>query len=370
MKRKKSPLSQITLFEAAPMSGVTVDRANGVIEGVSVITSGIKARGHDLEVDDTTVAQMLSCGKEMGTVTVKWNHQTGADAVNGFLTNFRADGKQLRADWHLLKSHDKYEQAMELAERMPSNIGLSAAFSGKEETKGNKKFARCSELIAVDLVAQPAANPSGLFSRRVDSLENDMPKEEQENQEPTLADVLAEVRSMNGRLQAIEDAIENADSEEEPEEEESEEEQEAPEAAPGTVEAELSELRRAVVFLSRERDRDIEEAEEAQVSHAFAVINEKVTMLAEQNAKLTAENSALMEAFKTRGGKAASVNLSDSSGPVTMLEAGQPGDDWEKLVQEKKAGGMTAPEAIAFAVKNRPDLYQVHLARIGVVTSL
>lgn len=351
------------------MSGVTVDRANGVIEGVSVITSGIKARGHDLEVDDTTVAQMLSCGKEMGTVPVKWNHQTGADAVNGFLTNFRADGKQLRADWHLLKSHDKYEQAMELAERMPSNIGLSAAFSGKEETKGTKKFARCSELIAVDLVAQPAANPSGLFSRRVDRPENDMPNEEQENQEPTLSDVLAEVRSMNGRLQAIEDAIENADFEEDPEEDE-EEEQEAPEAAPGTVEANLSELRRAVVFLSRERDRDIEEAEEAQVSHAFAVINKKVTMLAEQNAKLTAENSALMEVFITRGGKAASVNLSDSSGPVTTLEAGQPGDDWEKLVQEKTAGGMARTEAIAFAVKNRPDLYQVHLARIGVVTTL
>ena len=64
----------------------------------------------------------------MGQVPVKWNHKTGADAVNGYVTNFHIDGQNLRGEWHLLKTHSQFQQALELAERMPRNIGLSAAF--------------------------------------------------------------------------------------------------------------------------------------------------------------------------------------------------------------------------------------------------
>ena len=58
---------------------------------------------------------------------------------------------------------------MERAERMPESFGLSAAFMGESEFMDGRPTARCTELLAVDCVAQPAANPNGLFSRRVDT---------------------------------------------------------------------------------------------------------------------------------------------------------------------------------------------------------
>lgn len=50
----------VTYQFSANLCAENVDAANGVIHGVSVITAGIVARGHDLAVDDTTLAQMLS----------------------------------------------------------------------------------------------------------------------------------------------------------------------------------------------------------------------------------------------------------------------------------------------------------------------
>ncbi len=141
-----------------------IDKENGIIHGVSLITGGIKARGHDLEVDHTTLQQLFLCASKMGQVPVKWNHKTGADAVNGYVTNFWIDDDKLRGDWHLLQTHSQYQQALELAERMPKNIGLSAAFVPPEILTGRDVGkARCEELISVDLVAQPAANPGGLL---------------------------------------------------------------------------------------------------------------------------------------------------------------------------------------------------------------
>lgn len=144
-----------------------IDKDNGIIHGVSLITGGIKAKGHDLEVDDTTIQQLFDCAQKMKQVPVKWNHRTGADAVNGYVTNFWIDPNEnkLRGDWHLLKSHAQFEQAIELAERMPGNIGLSAAFLPPEvPLRKDAGKARCEELVSVDLVAQPAANPGGLLS--------------------------------------------------------------------------------------------------------------------------------------------------------------------------------------------------------------
>lgn len=152
-------------FQFSPLSPARIDRAAGTIHGVSVLTEG-SARGHEIEVDSKTLRQMKACADAMGTVPVKWNHKTGADAVAGYLDHFRIDGRKLLADWSLLKSHGQFDQAMEMAERMPQNVGLSAAFMGKDEVSGGRTIARCSELISVDLVAQPAANPDGLFEAK------------------------------------------------------------------------------------------------------------------------------------------------------------------------------------------------------------
>ena len=114
---------QIYHFEFTTLEGV-VNAEDGVIEGVSVITGGVQAKGHNLEVDATTLEQMRDLGIEKGQVPVKWNHKSGADAVNGFLQNFRIKGKKLLADWHLLKTHPQYDQALELGELLDVNEQL------------------------------------------------------------------------------------------------------------------------------------------------------------------------------------------------------------------------------------------------------
>lgn len=208
----------------APFVKQKVDPANGVIYGVSVITSGIKARGHDLEVDSTTLSQIKECAEKLGTVPVKWNHRTGADAVAGYLENFRIEGGKLLGDWHLLKSHSQYGQAIEMAERMPRNVGLSAAFMGEDELSGGVKKARCSELISVDLVAQPAANPDGLFEAKLPSQPTELAsqvdtanQDRMENTqttptaaaqgEPSLKDVLAALTQLSEQVAAQQETI-------------------------------------------------------------------------------------------------------------------------------------------------------------------
>ncbi len=184
-------LRTIQLDACGPMGG-RVDRANGIIHGVSVLTAGIEAIGHDLHVDDLSTSQMLACGRSKDQVPVKLDHGSGIKNVCGYLSEFRMDGAQLRADWHLLKTHEEFEATMERAERMPKCFGMSPAFKGKDEVVGGKKFARCTELLAVDCVAMPAANPDGLLEAAVDTHGNRMAENTTtEEQEPTLRDVMA-----------------------------------------------------------------------------------------------------------------------------------------------------------------------------------
>ncbi|EIQ01056.1 hypothetical protein OpiT1DRAFT_05620 [Opitutaceae bacterium TAV1] len=150
-----------------------VDKVNAVIRGVSVITSGLIARGHDLEVDNTTLDQIKTCAETKGQVPVKIDHKSGAAAVCGYLTNFHLDGAKLKADWHLLKTHPQKDTILEVAEVMPRGVGLSASFlppAKTEKTASGKNAARCEELISVDYVTLPAANPDGMFEAKpVDS---------------------------------------------------------------------------------------------------------------------------------------------------------------------------------------------------------
>jgi hypothetical protein len=146
-----------------PFSG-TVDFDNAIIRDVAVITGDVEAEGHDLVVDATTVKQLHPLAKKK--VPVNLDHGSGIKDTCGFLTNFHIDDNKLRADWHLLKSHDETPKMLERADVMPECFGLSVKFKGGGEKKGMKKFARADKLISVDCVAQPAANPEGLFSAK------------------------------------------------------------------------------------------------------------------------------------------------------------------------------------------------------------
>jgi hypothetical protein len=134
----------------------------------------------------------------MGGLKVKTDHYTGFNEIVGALKNFVIDGDQLRADLYLLKNHEATARILEMAELMPDTFGLSISFSGEHQETDDTVFARCSEIYSADLVDTPAANPSGLFSAKVDSMEKAM-------DEKQFAEALAAALSpINDKLSAFE----------------------------------------------------------------------------------------------------------------------------------------------------------------------
>lgn len=384
---------------AATLGGSTVDKEAGVIRGVSIITSGVTAKGHNLEVDETTLAQMLACATTKKKVAVKWNHKTGADAVAGYLKNFRVEGNKLKADWHLLKTHERFNHALELAEEMPEQVGLSASFMGQSELadgtkvfdpdektktqftivdgkrvplpKGKKIYARCKDLASVDLVASPAANPSGLFEEgSVDTPAEVMADKPTPGGEPTLADVMAGLTSLSAaitsqgeRLGALETFHQEFSAALEAEDEELEEE---PETA-----TEFDSIEGSLRYLSERLEQIEDEKETAAQEHAFSVIENKMSELMELNEELAEQNAAMAHALKefaaktkstvrfsatTEGGIEPIIESREGSGKQTAFQA---------RVKALKAEGKTGPEAISFAVGEDPDRYEQHLEAIG-----
>lgn len=144
-----------------------VDREAGVIHGCAVASIG-EARGHDLWIDGKTLGELKDAAEYYRNgVKVKVDHKSGVMATIGYLRGFQIDGDVLRADLHVLKTAGDREKLFEMAETIPDTFGLSVSFTGKDETKDGKTFARCDRkggLLSVDIVTEAAANPQGLFS--------------------------------------------------------------------------------------------------------------------------------------------------------------------------------------------------------------
>lgn len=399
-------LGSLVQFNAPAFEPEKVDTVNAVIRGVSVITSGLIARGHDLEVDDKTLKQMMLCAQEKGQVPVKVDHKSGAGAVCGFLTDFRLDGAKLKADWHLLQSHPQKEQILETAQRMPRGVGLSAAFLSpdkSETTKSGKKAARCHDLLSVDYVTLPAANPDGMFAAKVDTPSSAMTPEQlaaaindavtkalapitekldaQAKQlnlisnPPSLEDLanmsdeqladlgltvedvqaaLSEVEAGNGAegelnedgtakaAATTEGAVDGKVAAAAP-------------AATGAVGAALSALTKQVTELHARFKSQDEAAELSEVETLFAQVNEKAEAL-------VAENTRLHEALTT-GGKAVSAGVEKA---VRFSTKTTSKGKFQELVQlgvdEKK---LTKAQAFETARKDDPEAFQAYLVEIG-----
>jgi hypothetical protein len=176
-----------------------IDAQAATISDVSVITVG-EAKGHGLQIDAQTLVEVKAAAETYaGGLKVKTDHYTGFNEIVGTLKNFRIDGDQLRADLFLLKNHDATARILEMAELMPDTFGLSISFTGEhEESDNDVVFARCTEIYSADLVDAPAANPTGLFSVKVDS-------EKKAMDEKQFAEALASALApINDKLSAFE----------------------------------------------------------------------------------------------------------------------------------------------------------------------
>lgn len=191
----------ITRFRTMPATGAAprVDREAGVIRGASA-TQAVEALGHGVMLDAKTLKQVADLGNAAGGkgLKVRFTHpgmcSDGLGTMVGHATNFRVEGDRVPCDIALDPSSktsprgDQYNYVLDMAERNPTDFGLSIVFSGspvfvledgseveaiwscgkyqkpKNAVGGDLPLARVDKLYAVDFVDEPAANRDGLFA--------------------------------------------------------------------------------------------------------------------------------------------------------------------------------------------------------------
>ena len=407
-----------TIYFIADASGCKVDRTKGIVFGVSVITGGVKAKGHDLWTDNTTLLQMKEKGDERGKVLVKENHKnpgggtTGVDAMVGFLTGFRVEDGKTKADLHFYSSHPRRDLYLDAAENTPELFGLSAAFIPPEkgEVKAGKKMARVDELVSVDLVTTPAANPSGLFSAGVDSSDGAMSNNNSGAEDP----ILAAIKQLTGQLdafkQSVEDRLTNIEAASQPEltlgdlaemtdeqlaeagytreqvdtliesaiaeaeaagakADEGADGAQAGTAAPAAeaaapAGAALSALTKQVQELQAQNDALVQRLEAEDAAAHQAAVNQEFAAVEEALETLSAENEALRLAVKSAGSKPVSAGRD-----IIGFEAkgGKHSDgSFESIVELSVKGGKKRHTAMLEAIREHPTEYAAFKARMGV----
>ena len=132
-------------------------------KGISAITAG-PALGHDCIIDQVTLEQVCQLGNESSPVKVFPDHDESVSDLIGAMTNFRIEGEQVKCDLELIGEHPMANYYGKILSIFPEALGFSIAWIGSVIEEAGQQVARLVELTSVDLVSQPAANPSGLYS--------------------------------------------------------------------------------------------------------------------------------------------------------------------------------------------------------------
>ena len=304
-------MEQVITFAA---STGAIDAEAGVIRGVSLITKG-PALGHGVMIDDKTLEQVKTAAEQYaGGLKVKLDHASGAGDIIGYIDTLRIDGEKLLGDMHLLQNSPHRDYILEIAQRIPDTFGLSIAFSGPSEKSADKltTLQRCSEIYSVDLVSEPAANPSGFFARKLklQIAEVEQPSAEIEIKLPMNEEMIKQIEGMiQSAMMSMHDKL-------------------------------------------------------AKLESALPPIEEKPAAMSAQNevvqlAANTAALAAVKEFAKSFGAPAAPVASAEAPKPVVQAQK------FEEIVAAKALelkGDKSA--AISFAIKNHADLYVAYRARV------
>jgi hypothetical protein len=250
-----------------------------------------------------------------GGLKVKLDHSGGAGDIVGYIDALRIDGEKLLGDLHLLQNSPHRAYILEIAQRIPDTFGLSIAFSGPSEKSSDKltTLQRCSEIYSVDLVSEPAANPSGFFARKLKQLQTG------EIEQPE-AKIEIELPMNEEMKKAIEGMIQSA--------------------------------------MMGMNDKI------AKLESALPPVEDKPAAMSAQNevvqlAANTAALAAVKEFAKSFGAPAAPVASAEAPKPAVQSQK------FEEIVAAKASelkGDKSA--AISFAIKNHADLYAAYRARV------
>jgi hypothetical protein len=305
-------MEQVITFAA---STGAIDTEAGVIRGVSLITKG-PALGHGVMIDDKTLEQVKTAAEQYaGGLKVKLDHSGGAGDIVGYIDALRIDGEKLLGDLHLLQNSPHRAYILEIAQRIPDTFGLSIAFSGPSEKSSDKltTLQRCSEIYSVDLVSEPAANPSGFFARKLKQLQTG------EIEQPE-AKIEIELPMNDDMKKAIEGMIQSA------------------------MMGMSDKIAKLESMLPPVEDKPA----------AMSAQNEVVQLAAN-----TAALAAVKEFAKSFGAPAAPVASAEAPKPAVQVQK------FEEIVAAKASelkGDKSA--AISFAIKNHADLYAAYRARV------
>jgi len=145
-----------------------IDAENGIIRRVSLIRTGEAAGHRDAQgrqemVDAKTLEQVHAYCVEMGSIKVKLDHGSGVLSTVGYVKNFSIENDKVLGDFHIYETADEKARILEVAAKNPTHMGMSLEFEGKDEPAGDKVYSRCTRVLTVALVSDPAANTS-LFS--------------------------------------------------------------------------------------------------------------------------------------------------------------------------------------------------------------
>jgi len=362
-------MSKLVLFAAA--SGSNVDRDNGVLRNVSIISKG-PAKGHTvmgqpLIVDDETLDQVVTEGTSFQDgIPVNFDHGTGISDLVGSVRDVRRDGDQVRGDLYLLKSHEAFGTICEMAETMPSNFGLSISFAnepdpvfdaedqGDEDAEigendvpdssvvGNDIVAYAArivpgQLFGADLVKSPATN-AALFQASMSEPTTSLPEgqilpEAVEEAAPPLietvispepsAAVVTEVSEPVGSASAEGTVEENAEAEV------------AEEATPEVVETKLSAIH----------------SEFASNKTELAAVRTELSAL---RTELAAKDAELSKLQKVHLAAKRALGLAPSE-VLAEIEDSTPAST---LVEQYEALPKGSPERLAFFNANRSALFE------------
>lgn len=163
--------------------GEPVGRQEKVIYGAAILSKG-EAKGHDLEIDDTSLDQLVKLGNSKPNgLKARFTHpHLSGDGLGSYLgrwRNFRRDGDVTRADLHLsdrafnTPQGDLGGYVLDMAADEPEAFGVSIAFpigsqvprkkaGKKQEANLPSNVLRLTDVHAADVVDQPAAN-EGFF---------------------------------------------------------------------------------------------------------------------------------------------------------------------------------------------------------------
>jgi len=153
-----------------------IDEGTGVLQKVIVAQAG-KVKSYFEEIDAETLSQIVRLGNEKENgVKARFGHPNMCSSAFGTyigrFKNFRLDGVQVTGDLHLdpvcktAPGGNLYNYILTMAKNNPDMFGASMAFIPAEPAIGEGEYplTRIQELLATDLVDDPAATDS-LFAR-------------------------------------------------------------------------------------------------------------------------------------------------------------------------------------------------------------